>query len=158
MDCWRVGQVKHEDFLSDVNLINKFIDIQKSENPDFLVEVFLEPEPRKMGGYGDLSGTVNLIVRGGLEDKQKPNHTGGDVLSLNASFAMTGYCPANQKAKSNTRLYNSIATSNMMGAWGFMNEAIEQLWWILPTDWDGLDSKTKQIYINNYKQGGSENE
>lgn len=65
---------------------------------------------------------------------------------------MTGFCLANNSARANSSFYNDIATSNMMGAWGFMDTAISQLWWITPTDWDRIDAKTKKLYVENYMQ------
>ena len=156
MECWRAGQVKHEEFLNDVKLLNDFINIQKEANPDFLIEVFLEPSSGKQGA-DLLEGAVNIVVSNSVPAADKAalsqrRYREFDVISLNTSLAMTGFCLPNEKAKSNTRLYSDISTSNLMGAWGFMNEAIEHLWWAVPTDWDRLDAKTKQIYIDNYTQ------
>lgn len=98
-----------------------------------------------------MEGTVNLIISK-PKDSKSGNYSASNVLSLNTSMIMTGYCLANNNAKANASFYNDIATSNMMGAWGFMNTAISQLWWITPTDWDRIDAKTKKLYVENYMQ------
>ena len=146
--------MRHNDFLNDLHLLNKFIKIQSEKNPDFKIEVFLEPQKHNSTGKANpvREGTVNLIVSVPDKGRSKNEHGVSDVLSLNASMTMTGYCLANNEAKANTIFYNNIAMSNLMGAWGFMETAIEQLWWITPKDWDGLKNNTKKLYIERYIQ------
>lgn len=152
-DCWREDQIKHNEFLSDLNLLNKFIKIQTEENPDFQIEIFIEPSTTNIVDLAnDPKGTVNLIISKSRDDAGKKNHTVSDVLSLNTSMVMTGFCLANNEARPNTNFYNDIAISNLMGAWGFMDVAIDQLWWAMPTDWDSLSVKTKKLYVDNYIQ------
>lgn len=132
--------------------MNKFIRIQSEKNPDFQVELFIEPTESNNAKTSDqtVKGSVNLIVSKSKSSSGEYSHTVSDVLSLNTSMVMTGFCLANNKARANTNFYNDIAISNRMGAWGFMNTAIEQLWWITPKDWDRLNTKTKKLYVENY--------
>lgn len=152
-DCWRDGQIKQDEFLSDVELFNKFIDIQSSKNPDFLIEVFLEPKvDTSLDTDSIMSGTVNMVIAKSNNYGGESKHQVSDVLSLNTSMTMSGFCLANDKARMNTNFYNDIAISNRMGSWGFMDKAITELWWITPTGWDGINEKTKEVYVENYMQ------
>ena len=132
------------DFLNDLKLINAFIDSQHERNKDFLIEVFLE-------NTSDISGTINLVVEQKPDADISKNHSHKDVISLNTSLIMTGFCPPNNKATSNSVFYSDIAMSNLLGPWGHMDEAIQEGWWIMPLGWDSLDSKTKTIYKKLYK-------
>lgn len=147
IECWRADQPMGDVFLNDLSLINLFLKNQIKNNKDFLIEVFIDP-----ASYNNkpLKGTINFIIDAKpiSSPRQKYNFT--DVLSLNATLAMTGWCPINDSATPNTVLYNDIAMSNVMGSWAMMDKAVSEGWWIMPLSWDKIDDKTKDIYKKLY--------
>lgn len=154
IDCWRHDQIRYQEFLNDLKLINKFIATQAKNNPDFSIEI-IAADPISDPRY--INGVVNLIVAkssdglNGFETANKKSHSFKDVLSLNTTLIMTGFCMGNDRVKSNTSLYGDVALSNFMGAWGFMEEAANNLYWVLPTDWDKLDAPTRRAIHKNYE-------
>lgn len=144
IECWRDGQPMHDKFLSDLSLINSFISSQTENNKDFLIEVFLE-------NTNQVEGSINLVIRQEASQDISKNHNQQDVLSLNTTLIMTGFCPTNEKTRSNSIFYNDIAMSNLIGPWGIMDQAVREGWWIMPLAWDGLDARTKGIYKKLYE-------
>lgn len=137
--------------MGDLNLINSFIRKQVEYNEDFFIEVFVEPSSGIDDNTTALKGTVNFVLSKKDEGGLSKNHSMLDVVSLNPTLVMTGWCPTNENARGNSRFYNDVAISNNVGSWGKSALGTEQLWWIVPTDWDRIDDKTKSIYAKNYE-------